>query len=115
MNKVEEYKFGSIKIAGRYYTSDIIVTREKLYPNWWRREGHSLYLDDLKDVLERDIRVLVVGSGFYGQMKPDSKLQEQLSKRGVKLIVMPTKLAVNKYNTLIEKGEKVAGAFHLTC
>lgn len=112
---VEDYRFGSIKVKGRYYYNDVILTRDTIYPNWWRREGHKLYLDDIRQFLDQDLEYLVVGTGYSGMLKPEPELADALSRRNVKLITLPTRMAVKKFNELLKKGVNVVGAFHLTC
>lgn len=114
---VEDYSFGRIKVFGRVYTRDVVVgPAAVLIENWWRREGHALYLDDLRSVLEEvKPTTLVVGTGYFGAVKIKGDLLEYCSSRGIKLLASRTQDAVKKFNELVEKGEKVVGAFHLTC
>ena len=87
-----------------------------MYPNWWRREGHEVCLDDIKDVLEREKpEVLVVGTGYYGIVKVLDDLRSYLKERGIGLIEARTGEAWRKFNELLDKGVRVLGAFHLTC
>ncbi|RLI41160.1 hypothetical protein DRO69_11945, partial [Candidatus Bathyarchaeota archaeon] len=64
---IDSYDFGVIVIKGKRYTSDVIVLPEKVIDGWWRKEGHSLHMEDLKEVIEREPKpeVLVVGTGYY--------------------------------------------------
>ena len=68
---IESYDFGLIVIKGRRYTSDVIVFPERVIEGWWRKEGHRIYVEDLKEILDREPRpeVLVVGTGYYGIVK----------------------------------------------
>ncbi len=50
---IEHYSFGKIIINGKTYTSDVIIYPEKVDSSWWRKQGHSLYIDDLKDVIAK--------------------------------------------------------------
>jgi len=56
---VNDYSFGRIVIEGKTYTRDVIVSRNWIKPNWWRKEGHSVCLDDIKEILERNPEVVV--------------------------------------------------------
>jgi len=51
------YHFGTIEIDGRTYTSDVIITPERVLDSWWRQEGHRLAVADLTDVVARDDRL----------------------------------------------------------
>ncbi len=115
MPHVDDYRFGEIVIDGRPYRGDVKIISEKVVPNWWRREGHYLYPEDIEDILSSDAEVLVVGTGAYGVMKIDPAVREACERRGMKLEAYKTAQAVERFNELSAQGVKVAGAFHLTC
>jgi hypothetical protein len=54
-----------------------------------------------------------VGTGAYGRLKPDPGTLETLRRRGVRVEVLPTADAVERYRAL--DPEKTAAALHLTC
>ncbi len=114
---IDSYEFGLIVINGRKYNSDVIVFPEKVVDNWWRKEGHSLHMEDLKEVMEREPKpeVLVVGTGYYGLVKILPEVENSLKKLGIELVAQPTKEAYKTFNTLLGSGKHVVGAFHLTC
>jgi hypothetical protein len=70
-------------------------------------------LKDLDDVLEDLPERLVVGTGAYGQMRPDPDALEQLRRRGVEVEALPTAEAVRRYGELDPR--RTAAALHLTC
>ena len=111
---IESYRFGHIVIDGREYSRDLIILPNRILEDWWRREGHKLSLDDLKDILTEDIDVLIIGTGYYGLMKVPSKILETIRSRGIEVIIENTKEACQTYNRL-RKSRKVAAALHLTC
>lgn len=113
--KISHYSFGKMVIDGVEYQADLIVFPNSIYKSWWRKEGHSLCLEDLTEVLKRDIEVLVVGTGAYGKMKVPESLISELRSRGIDVKVSETEKAVIQFNNLFEQNKKVAGAFHLTC
>ncbi len=113
--EIESYDFGRIVIAGQTYTSDLILLPDRVLPNWWRREGHTLHPDDLKEVLEAHPPVLVVGTGYVGRMRVLPECEALLSRQGIRLIARETREACRTYNELRRAGQKVAAALHLTC
>ena len=74
-----------------------------------------MFLDELKEVLNEDFEYIVIGTGYYGYMVVMEEVFKYMEERGIKIIVKPTRDAVKKYNSLVAKGAKVVGAFHLTC
>jgi hypothetical protein len=113
--RIEEYSFGRMVIDGKEYRADLLVNGEKVRPNWWRKEGHRLQLDDVKNVIdETGPEVLIVGRGKFGMMRVSEELERFLAERGIELRAAPTALAVEEFNRLVGT-RKVLGAFHLTC
>jgi len=113
MPRIEGYRFGHLVVEGEEQTRDVIVLPERLLTNWWRADGHRLVLADLGDVIDELPERLVVGTGAYGQMRPDPEALEQLRQRGVEVEALPTDEAVRRYGELDLR--RTAAALHLTC
>jgi hypothetical protein len=113
MPEIEDYRFGRVTIDGHEETRDVIVLPERVVRGWWGKEGHGLVLEDLDDVLDELPERLLVGTGAYGQMRPDPGALEKLRARGVEVEVLPTAEAVERYGRLDPR--KTAAALHLTC
>jgi len=111
---IESYAFGSMVVDGQTYSSDLIIFPEKINTSWWRKSGHRLSLEDLKDVFEEKPEVLVIGTGFNGLMKVDEEVKSEAQAKGIALIIEKTEKAVQKFNVMASK-KKAIGAFHLTC
>jgi hypothetical protein len=90
MPAIQSYGFGRVTIDGREETRDVIVLPERVVRGWWRREGHGLVLEDLDEVLDELPERLLVGTGAYGQMRPDPGTLETLRARGTDVEVLPT-------------------------
>ena len=113
MARIDEYRFGHIVIDGEEQTRDVIILPGRLVTNWWRRDGHSLVLADLDDVIDELPEHLVVGSGTYGRMHPDPAALEDLRRRGIDIEVFETAEAVKRYGDLNPRS--TAAALHLSC
>ena len=113
MARIEGYRFGRVLVDGEEQTKDVIVLPERVLTNWWRAEGHGLVLADLEEVLEELPAHLIVGTGAYGQLRPDPKTLDELRERGVEVEALPTEEAVRRYGEL-DPG-RTAAALHLTC
>ena len=114
---IESYSFGVIVIDGKRYTSDVIVFSDKVKSGWWRKEGHRLVTEDLKEILEADTKpeILVVGTGYSGLVKITQEVEQRLEKEGIKLVAQPTREACETFNQLLKQGKHVVAALHLTC
>jgi len=111
---IDSYRFGSIVIDGKRYTSDVIIYPDRVDADWWRKEGHQLHIEDLRTVLEEKPDVLVVGTGSPGLMRVPPATRDQLEAQGIELIVEPTDRAWRTYNQM-QGARRVIAAFHLTC
>jgi len=112
---IEDYRFGSITVEGREYLKDLKIVQGRVMPGWWRKEGHSVDIEDMDDILSAMPDILVVGMGQPGRMQVSESLQRALAEARIRLIEEPTPQAAKTFNQLSEKGLNVAGAFHLTC
>ena len=111
---IESYKFGQMTINGKKYNSDLIIFKDNIYSNWWRREGHDLHIDDIQEIINEKPDVIIIGTGSFGLMKVSTDLINYLESIGIKTIVTKTKDACDEYNKLYKKKNTIA-AFHLTC
>ena len=111
--RLEGYRFGHLVVEGEEQTRDVIVLPDRVLINWWRADGHRLVLEDLEDVREDLPEHLVVGTGAYGQMRPDPEAVEELRRQGIEVEALPTAEAVRRYGELDPR--RTAAALHLTC
>ncbi|MCP4229648.1 MAG: hypothetical protein GY771_05825 [bacterium] len=113
--KIEEYKFGYIRVGGEEYRRDLIILPERIIPDWWREEGHKLSLVDLREVIEYKPEALVIGTGANGVMSVPRDVPDTLKSECIEVIMTKTGGAVTEYNRLLDEGRRVAAALHLTC
>ncbi len=111
---IESYDFGRIVVNGKHYSNDLIVFLGKVRDGWWRKQGHRLLVEDLKDVLQAKPEVLVVGTGYSGLMTVPPETRRFVESEGIELIVQRTAEACKTFNRLVES-RKVVAALHLTC
>ena len=113
MAQLRDYRFGRNVVDGTEHRRDLIVLPNRVVSDWWRRDGHSLAMEDLDDVIDELPERLVLGCGADGRLHPDPAVIEALQKRGVEVEALPTGDAVERYEEL--DPARTAGAFHLTC
>ena len=112
---ITEFSFGRIVVEGQTCNNDIKIVQGKLVPDWWRRSGHSVEIDDVQDVLDSDSEILVIGKGQPGYMRITDSLRQHLAEKNVKLIEEPTPKAIETFNRLFKEGRRVSGGFHVGC
>jgi hypothetical protein len=113
MSRIEGYRFGRVVVDGQEQGRDLIVLPDRIVPNWWRRRGHSLVLEDLDEVLDDLPARLIVGTGASGQMRPDPEAVAALRGRGIEVEFAPTDEAVRLFAE--SDPATTAAALHLTC
>jgi len=113
---IDQYITGSqMTVDGKTYHQDLKIIRGEVRGNWWRRKGHLLDCDDIKDILSARPKVLIIGTGYAGNMRVPDSLRATIESHHITLITESTADALRSFNRLTEEGEDVAGAFHLTC
>jgi hypothetical protein len=111
--RLEDYSFGRLTVNGSEQTRNVIVLPDRVVTGRWRREGHSLAMEDLDEVLDELPERLILGIGAYGRLHPDPQVIEQLERRGTAVECLRTDDAVRRYRELDER--RTAAALHLTC
>lgn len=112
---IDSYQFGKIVVDGVDFSNDIIILNKSVHPNWWRKQGHSLSVEDLETVIAAKPAVLVVGCGSSGFMRVPSQTQQVLQEHNIWMEAFDTHKAVQRFNELSQTGINVAAALHLTC
>jgi hypothetical protein len=111
---IEAYQFGEITISGRNYHNDVIVYPDHVDSKWWRKQGHALDIDDIKDVLAAKPDVIIVGTGQPGMMRVSEETRDKIRDLRIEMIVAPTEKACKEYNRIASEKKAVA-CLHLTC
>ena len=113
MSRIDGYQFGRVLVDGHEETRDVIVLPHRVVRNWWRKDGHSLVIEDLEAVLDELPERLVVGTGASGQMRPEAEALDLLRQRGIDVDIKKTDEAVRLFAEL--DPATTAAALHLTC
>lgn len=113
---IDHYATGShMTVQGTDYRQDLKIIRGQVIGNWWRQQGHRLVADDIDDILSAKPQILVIGTGYAGNMRVPDDVRQTLEGHQIKVIAQTTADAATTFNRLVDEGQDVAGAFHLTC
>lgn len=113
--KIEKYSFGSITIEGEEYIKDVIIFPDRVFSPWWREEGHSLSLKDLKEAIDAKPSLLIIGTGAYGAMNIPEETLQRLKENNIETVCTKTGEAVKIYNEKLPKNKNTVACLHLTC
>ena len=112
---IDHYSFGNIVINGVSYRNDVKIIQGKVVPEWWRKRGHFVDVDDIQDILKIKPDILVLGKGSPGQMKSTEALRRFLKDNGIELFEEKSSKAIKTFNRFFNEGKNVSAGFHLTC
>ncbi len=110
---IDEHKFGSFVIDGKTYLGDIKLIGKKV--RYWDRYSHKLKFEDLKELLEANPEILIIGTGNSGYLEVPSEIKDHLLIGKIKLIISTNVNAIEKYNKALEENKNVVAIFHATC
>lgn len=112
--KIDNYEFGRVKIDGETYNNDVIILPDRVVPDWWRKSGHEVQIEDIEDIISAAPEVLIVGTGYYDMLRVLGDAEKKLTEIGCQVIKQNTKEAWKVYNELA-KSKRVVAALHLSC
>ncbi|MGD8979564.1 MAG: MTH938/NDUFAF3 family protein, partial [candidate division WOR-3 bacterium] len=90
---IEAYQFGEIRVSGKNYHNDVIIYPDHIDSKWWRKQGHTLDIDDIKEVIDAEPDVIIVGTGQPGMMRVSDETLAKMRDMKIEMIVMPTEQA----------------------
>ena len=112
---ITNYSFGRMEIDGEEHRRDLKIIKGRVARDWWRNEDHRLDTEDVNDIVSVHPDILVVGTGYSGNMRVEESLRSALKEGHIRMIAEKTTEAVSTFNRLVSEGRNLAGAFHLTC
>ncbi len=112
---ISGFSFGRIVVNDKIYSNDIKIVSGNLVPDWWRRSGHSVEIEDIQDILDSSTDIIVIGKGQPGYMNTSDTLRQYLQQNHFRLIEEPTSDAIQTFNLLTSEGKRVSGGFHVGC
>ncbi|MGH8495026.1 MAG: Mth938-like domain-containing protein [Gammaproteobacteria bacterium] len=109
VNLVRACAPGRVQVNEQEFSRSMILTRERIIPDWSPTVVDELCAADLDDVLALDPEIILVGTGERLRF-PDQKLLARALERGVGIECMDTGAACRTYNILVQEGRRVAAA-----
>jgi hypothetical protein len=119
--RITKTRFGSITVGGTIFRYDVIVRpdgrvkrRKKKLSSAVYGTSHTISRQEARYVRkqDRDARLLIVGSGQYGNVELSPEAARYLKRKKCQVILAPTPTAIDIWS----KGNGPAiGLFHVTC
>ena len=115
--RFDSYSFGAITIDGVTYEHDVVIDhgeiskRSKKASKPYRdRFGHTPLSE--KEDLPWKCERLVIGTGANGSLPVMDEVRDEAERRGVELVTVPTKQAIE---LLGDEPKKTNAVLHVTC
>jgi hypothetical protein len=115
--RVDEFRFGRVRIDGRTYEHDVIITgntvrkRKKKRSKPYRQQfGHTPL--SLAEEIPWDCRQLIIGTGAHGGLPVMDEVKEQARIRQITLTILPTPMAIKEFN---RSSDDTHAILHVTC
>jgi hypothetical protein len=114
--RIDKFSFGSIRIDGETYESDVVIDRGKVRkrkkkPSRKFRDAFGHTPLSVKEKIPWKCRRLVIGTGT-GDLPVMKEVKQEAKRRKIKLLVLPTSQAIK---ALKENSDKTNAILHLTC
>lgn len=114
---IEKFSFGSIRIDGVTYDHDVVIAhgevskrKKKASKEFRDRFGHTPLSSG--ENIPWDCRRLVVGTGADGALPVMDEVLSEAKERGVELVTIPTRKAIELIN---REPEGTNAVLHITC
>lgn len=118
MAKIDSFNFGFIVVDGKQYTYDVLIlpdgTVKEREQGKARLGSHTITRNEIENIYKLRPDVILVGTGTSGLAKLSGSAKV-LEGAGLNLVVLPSSLAVAKFNQLTDDGKRVAALIHVTC
>ena len=98
-----------IRVNDDYYAGAVIVTAEKVMPEWAVDSVDGIDKASLRPIFELDPEVVLIGTGARQVFLPP-EIQMLFYRRGIGFEVMSTDAACRTFNVLVSEGRHVAAA-----
>ena len=107
--QIRAYKPGQIQVNDQVYTRSLIITSQKLMPDWRPAHISALTKDDLAIIKTLHPTILLIGTGTTLQFPPLA-LYGDLINHGIGVEIMNTSAACRTYNVLTAEERNVVAA-----
>ncbi len=112
---INSTKFGSITIDGKTYYEDVIVTWDNEVREIHLTTRHLFGVPEFSQIALKKLDLLIIGTGVSSLCNMSDELKEQCKERGIELIEIVSRRAIEKFNEAFDQGKKVAAFIHVTC
>lgn len=119
MTKIDSFNFGFIVVDGRQFACDVVIlpggTVEGRKPGRGKLGNHSIKRSEIEKMQRTEPDEILIGCGTSWMAKLSEDAETYLGEANLNPVVLPSSLAVEKFNQLASEGKRVAALIHITC
>lgn len=112
---INSTKFGSITVDGKTYSDDVIIPWDDEVKEIHLAVRHLFGLPEFNQIALKKPDVLIIGTGDSDLLRVSEEIKKLCSEKGIELIEMVSRRAIEKFNEIFNQGKKVAAFIHVTC
>jgi uncharacterized protein len=109
---IRAYGNGQVTIGEQHYQRSLILTRDRVIPDWRPQHLDELNVQDLQIIESMQPEIVLLGTGQSLRF-PAPRLTASLLEAGVGVEVMDTAAACRTYNILLSEERHVVAALLL--
>ena len=109
---IQSFEFEKIVIDGKEFDSDVMIYPNGKVKKWKRKEKHDLQASDIKKIIKRDPKLVILGLGTVGNLNVHPSVLDNLDKAGVAVLSFKTEKAIETYKEHRET-PGTAALFHI--
>lgn len=113
MPKIDDISFAKLVSGGKVYRSTCLVYKDKIDGRWWRKNGSAFSPEDFDEAIASKPETIILGVGFMNKVSVLPETLERFEKEGIAVEVIDCQPAMERFNSMIDSGKHVIGAFHL--
>jgi len=104
---------GQVTIGPQRYQRSLILTPERVIPDWQAQQVSDITEQDLDNILALQAEIILLGTGTRLRI-PSAQLRAYVLATGTGLEVMDTSAACRTYNILLSENRRVVAALLIT-
>jgi uncharacterized protein len=110
--RIRAYDAGVVTIGESHYRASLILTRDRLIPDWRPQRPEDLCVADFEPVRAAQPEIVLLGTGSRLQF-PAAAVTATLLQHGIGVEVMDTAAACRTFNILLAEQRQVVAALLL--
>jgi uncharacterized protein len=106
---IRAWEAGRIRIGDRWIEGNVIVSADRIIPDWPVHAANELAAPDFAAAIELAPEIILLGTGA-GVLLPDVDLMGALATQAIGLEIMSTPAACRTFNVLVQERRRVVAA-----